>query len=518
VGGAVAAVSAVIGTASLRSADSSHIRVQHPPTVASAVPSTPTRRAAYQTLSRWQRMYETAWIEFAQAMPSVVDNDRGQLAWGHSHVLNSLLTMYVATGAERYLDRFVDVADAVLAGRDEVRGVPSHRDGSAAPAWRALRGFSQGWLELLDMAGAPALRLACRPPRSGQSWVSIYPLDDHRFRVIVRRGDGRVDDIWALSTDPLDRRYAPHVLRTLHTNNTVTFHELRAKPRRVRLARIERTQVDPQPYVHASHTGAIVTPLADFVAIVADSRALAERYRGPARQFRDAAVSALACHDKEYVVTGNTGWWSFLRGDPFYLDGSELPLNEALLPAIAYLSLSRLPDADQTWGERVRQVATRARMAFRPGLDGTMRWTYWVPGSAPWRGWAAADNVSEHLPSKTPDRRVEDIKHAAVDVDFVARCAASRVVFSAADVKALVRTYLSRVATGSGRAASVRDRVDGSGEATQTSQAGLWGRLALTDPQMARHLADVVTAAQPRGSTGYELAVLAWMVRLEGVL
>jgi hypothetical protein len=516
-GGAVAAVSAVVGTASLRSTDSSHVRVR-PPTVASAVAPTPTRRVADHTLSPWQRMYEAAWMEFAQAMPLAVDNDRGQLAWGHSHVLNSLLTMYAAARTERYLDRFVDMADDVLAQTDEVRGVPSHRDGSAVPAWRVLRGFSQGWLELPDMAGVPALRLACRPPRSGQSWVSIYPLDDHRFRVIVRRGDGRVDDISPLSTDPLNRRYAPRVLRALHTHNTVTFHELRAKPRPVRLAQVQRMQVDPQPYVHASHTGAIVAPLADFAAIVASSQALAERYRGPARRFRDAAVSALACHDKEYAVTGNTGWWSFLRGDPFYLDGSDLPLNEALLPAVAYLSLSRLPNADQTWGERVRQVATRARVAFRPRLDGTMRWTYWVPGSAPWRGWAAADNVSEHLPSKTPDRRVEDIKHAAVDVDFVARCAASRVIFGAADVKALVRTYVSRVATGSGRGAGVRDRVDGTGEQTQTSQVGLWGRLALTDPQMARHLADVVTAAQPRGSTGYELAVLAWMVRLEGVL
>jgi MYXO-CTERM domain-containing protein len=64
-----------------------------------------------------------------------VDNETADLAWGESYVLWSLMAMVRSTGHPRYVDRLARHLDALLAQRDDSRGVTDYR-GVAGACWR----------------------------------------------------------------------------------------------------------------------------------------------------------------------------------------------------------------------------------------------------------------------------------------------------------------------------------------------------------------------------------------------
>lgn len=59
-------------------------------------------------------------------------NETATLAWGESYVMMSLVAMFRTTGDPLYLDRLALHADAVLANRDDARGVADYRGVSGA--------------------------------------------------------------------------------------------------------------------------------------------------------------------------------------------------------------------------------------------------------------------------------------------------------------------------------------------------------------------------------------------------
>lgn len=64
-------------------------------------------------------------------------NETATLAWGESYVMSALAAMYRATGHPQYLDRLARHIDAVLAQRDDARGVADYR-GISGACWRNL--------------------------------------------------------------------------------------------------------------------------------------------------------------------------------------------------------------------------------------------------------------------------------------------------------------------------------------------------------------------------------------------
>jgi hypothetical protein len=66
-----------------------------------------------------------------------VDNEEASLAWGEAYVMQSLAAMYRATTHPMYLDRLAEHLDAVLAQRDDARGVVDYRGVSGA-CWRNM--------------------------------------------------------------------------------------------------------------------------------------------------------------------------------------------------------------------------------------------------------------------------------------------------------------------------------------------------------------------------------------------
>jgi hypothetical protein len=473
----------------------------------------------------WRRRYDSLLRRYSELPPGrpgpPQGNDvRGLLAWGHSHCLESLLLMYEATGATTYLDLFLSYGDGVLAARDTERGVPSSPDGRREPAWRSLYGFSQSWLRLHDPDGYPVFRLQCRPMGGPNrpTRASVVPRDD-LFDLEVTRGDGAVDRLAGLSADPGHVRYAPRLVRTMSTLSRVTVRELRDRPDPSTVLRPAREKVmAPQPYVHPSHTGAIVTPLAGFARLVATTPALAAvpRYAAAARRYRDAAVAALEVHEREWREDPSTGegWYVFLRGDPWYLDGTELPLNEFMTLAKAYGELARLPGADPAWARRTRAMARAFTNALR--LDRTRDayvWTYELPRSLMYRGWGAAHDVSDHNPVQPPKQVVEDLKHATLDLE-VAFFLADRGYLTPRDARRFAHTFTRVMAKGSGRWARVAANVDGSGPASRNPLAMLFLGAARWDPAVYPHVRSMVQHREaPLPAMGAYLHGLAWLAR-----
>src|SRR5688500_138224 len=66
-----------------------------------------------------------------------VNNEDASLAWGEGYVMSSLAAMYRATTHPMYLDRLAEHIDAVLAQRDDARGVADYRGVSGA-CWRNM--------------------------------------------------------------------------------------------------------------------------------------------------------------------------------------------------------------------------------------------------------------------------------------------------------------------------------------------------------------------------------------------
>ncbi|MBC8069669.1 MAG: hypothetical protein IAG13_15135, partial [Deltaproteobacteria bacterium] len=66
-----------------------------------------------------------------------VNNEEASLAWGEGYVMSSLAAMYRATTHPMYLERLAEHIDAVLAQRDDARGVADYRGVSGA-CWRNM--------------------------------------------------------------------------------------------------------------------------------------------------------------------------------------------------------------------------------------------------------------------------------------------------------------------------------------------------------------------------------------------
>lgn len=100
------------------------------------IPSIVVRGSGHGVSARWE--YEDAYDNVAGGdWYRDSDNETATLAWGESYVMMSLAAMYRATGDPEYLVRLAWHADAVLAMRDDQRGVADYRGVSGA-CWRNL--------------------------------------------------------------------------------------------------------------------------------------------------------------------------------------------------------------------------------------------------------------------------------------------------------------------------------------------------------------------------------------------
>jgi hypothetical protein len=88
-------------------------------------------------LSRFAAFDRQVVADTASSPPG--NNDRGGLAWGASYVLTAYAEMLDATHEPRYAERFIQLADGVLAQRDDRRNVTDAYRDRVVPAWSSTR-------------------------------------------------------------------------------------------------------------------------------------------------------------------------------------------------------------------------------------------------------------------------------------------------------------------------------------------------------------------------------------------
>ena len=457
---------------------------------------------------------------------SELNEDRAALGWGEAYVLQAYLLMWEAYRRPYYLDKAIDHIDHVLATRDTVRGVGDWR-GKSLPGWRAGWPYSAGDLILADAQGRPTLRIRSAWAFAESMNVIItagtapgtFQIRTHHDTYNV----GRVHD--NLTMDPASADYAVRRIDLAFNGggDQLTAKDVRTSP---------DAAGDPAPmtgtlhssFFHSSvHTGQIAYPLAWFARIVRTTPALwlVRRFHQKAVEYFAAADQAAAIHDEEYQVTdGGAGYYTYLRGVPNNLDGSDLPHNYNTSMARVYLELAMA--GRRPWHRRRAAELVRGFVDdLQRKDDGTLSWTYYRTIGLCYSGWSRADDISDNFPVRGPSRVKEDVSHGHVDVTMATVAYRAGIGIGTADMTRIYNTLTQRVmVTAPDGRPTVSQFVDGSGAvpmAGYETMAPTWlGVASFGDP------AAVIQAAAARMAVNdpapevipiYATAYLNWAAR-----
>ncbi|HOJ59529.1 MAG TPA: hypothetical protein PK878_04525 [bacterium] len=98
------------------------------------------RLEEYASPARFDALFlREGWVENLKT----INNDNGGIAWGWAYFMMALNEMYRGTGDRRYLDANRQCVQAVLAARDDIRGVTLWT-GKTAPAWSSDKYAERG--------------------------------------------------------------------------------------------------------------------------------------------------------------------------------------------------------------------------------------------------------------------------------------------------------------------------------------------------------------------------------------
>ncbi|HSW43983.1 MAG TPA: hypothetical protein VLM89_00235 [Phycisphaerae bacterium] len=241
-------------------------------------------------------------------------------------------------------------------------------------------------------------------------------------------------------------------------------------------------------FVWAVHTGMIIEPMARFYPVVNSDPRLQASFRADAVAFLQVAIESDAVHDDEFRQGPGP--------DEGYLFGlflnKHLPLNQQNALARAWLWLADAT-GDPKYLDKARRLAAFFKKRIRTTDDGAYVWEYWPP----------LDGAGDGF---------EDVSHAAINADFLVRCAERGIVFDAADVTRLEKTFLARVLPDP---QTVSDTLAGADGTSRYRYAPFfWARLAQHNPVVReRLLAFCRFGAADRTCSPSEALGLAMLVR-----
>ncbi|MBN1393435.1 MAG: hypothetical protein JW959_00185 [Pirellulales bacterium] len=127
-----------------------------------------------------------------------VTNENGRMGWGESYVMMGFVSMYEATKETAYLDRLVYHFDAVLANRDDQRGITDQIRNRIMPAWSSTKytaGVQHAWLVHAGMITDPAARFVYLV-NSTPELQSTYAAKASEYETAVRETIDAFDGEW----------------------------------------------------------------------------------------------------------------------------------------------------------------------------------------------------------------------------------------------------------------------------------------------------------------------------------
>jgi hypothetical protein len=394
-----------------------------------------------------------------------MDNLTGGIVWGVSYEMDALLEMYRATADTGYLDRFILLADKVVAARADKQGERDWK-GELRRGWLTGAHYTLGIpYPLLDANGKPVLELqtvanagnnsttiAVTPAADGKTF-SLIVTNDFRKSPVTRTFDGLTAD-----------------------NAEEQVNKSAASEQRFVTVR-KRGDGIPRPYaaftppvgkvvLHGHHTGKIVAPLALFAALIKAKPTLA-RYAPQAARYRTCAEEAIADMNGDWRESGDYGYFVFEKGIPFWSDGVPEPLNVQASTGSAYLALYDAT-GKSLYKERAEKLARLIRREFVSKPDGTFLYYYW------WgivhTGWTPEQKISVNTPSYKGGKHVEDTSHLQLSLRFIAECYEHKWVFSKEDMNRWAATFHKNLYHAAADGGTMMDNVAGS----QTKAAGTY--------------------------------------------
>lgn len=446
-------------------------------------------------------------------------NEAGALAWQEAGIMRSYVTMYLATANTTYLDFLVTHADSVLASRDSIRGVTNYQ-GLSLPAWRTGHTYTCPTAILHDTAGVPVLRVVSAATSAGGCSVTVAadPAPG-RFTLTVANTKlpTRGPDVYAdLSMDPTDARYAPTLVTGSYQAVNVPTASLlvtarAAGPGGVRPAPAAGTFAMPSGlYNLGVDTGEILAGPMAFVRAVHENPVLATNptYASRAATYLDAVLDAVAVYDADYREDASgRGWYVSPRGCPMGVDGADLPHNQSLSLGSLYIDLYAVT-GDPAHRSRAVALARSLRQDLVLMPNNAYVWHYNRTGGPSYSGWEPGDDVSDNRPYYPGFPRPEDIAHAAIEINFVAKFISDQLdvqVFGMFDVARFAATFSQHllVAAPDPQAPTIRRFVEGPGPSNPTDptyelSAPSW--LPLGDATMFDHCVAIYDKRQPAPS------------------
>lgn len=464
-------------------------------------------------------------------VPLPANNESGQLGWGRAYLLQAYVLMYRTYGDTHYLDRLIEDFDRMLQLRDSVRGATDYR-GLSLPAWQCKSDYTCGSLILKDAQGRPTLqiRTGIRPADLCSATVSAGTRAG-TFKLVVRKdppakkgADAKpaIDTFDDLTMDARSADYAPkringafEKLNGAGPSAMVTAKDIRATREAASdatdvPAAMAATKFEPLGYVYAVQTGQITNPVAAFVRLVHETPALQAKYADKAAEYLDAIVAATDIFDYEWRQEGELGWYVWAKGCPIPFDGCEQAHNQYLSLGRTIIQLAAIaPDAAarEKYRDRAIRMSRTLKSDLKPAANGGVVWPYFWSKGWGYRGWKAADDVSEYQPTyvlgKGGDghKETEDTSHGQLDVEFVLLSHANKLgVFDDADMQRLATTFSKTIVTRNAKNdATVFDHVDGTGKkGTYDVIAACWSPLAKWDRSIFETMRGIYNAKQPK--------------------
>ncbi|NDD31176.1 MAG: hypothetical protein EB084_23235 [Proteobacteria bacterium] len=237
--------------------------------------------------------------------------------------------------------------------------------------------------------------------------------------------------------------------------------------------------IENKPGIWAVHTGIIAHGLAKFAALVKHDNLSA--YQTKADAYLQAARSALAVHDDEFVTQGDAGFYIARKGFPIATDGVNLPTNMNLAMALAHLAVYQA-SGDAAQLERATRIARTVQGTLTPTSTGGCTWHYTFDQG--FDGWGPG--TSTHTPSSTGNRTVEDTSHGALDVQAISALHEAGVVFTDSDMQRL-GSQLERVVL---KTDVFPAYIDGSGTSANPGKVASWSDLSHWSPSVSQHAFD----------------------------
>ena len=207
-------------------------------------------------------------------------------------------------------------------------------------------------------------------------------------------------------------------------------------------------------YAWIAHTGMITYPMARWVYLAKTDDVLGGQYPEQIRRYEQDIVETVSAFDDCWRDGPGDGEGYY---HSVYL-GKALPLNMQNAFGRTLVALW-LATGDETYRRRAEKLARYFKNRITKDGDRYV-WAYWPADST----------------------RIEDVSHAAINVDFAFVCYRAGIVFDKADMEAFVQTFKGICRGAEGFAG----RIDGTGEPKYSASVARWLHLAFIAPELRK--------------------------------